>query len=162
MSEKSKLTAAVCALALVAAGLVFATRGAQAQQTDRAKQIGKRLMCMCGCKQILTACNHVGCQVSGAMLKELDQRVAQGDADDLILQSFVQEYGTEVIAEPPTKGFDGIAWFLPSIALVGGLAIVIVVILRWARRPVPASTGPKVPDELLARARAQADRETED
>lgn len=162
MRTKSKLSAAVCALALVAGGLILATRATQAQQTDRAKQIGKRLMCMCGCKQILTACNHVGCQVSGAMLKELDQRVARGDSDDLILQSFVQEYGTEVIAEPPAKGFNRVAWFLPSIVLVAGLAIVIVVILRWAGRPAHVPAESKISDELLARARAQADRDTED
>jgi cytochrome c-type biogenesis protein CcmH/NrfF len=100
--------------------------------------------------------------MSAAMLKELDERVARGDSDDLILQSFVQEYGTAVIAEPPTKGFNGIAWFLPSIALAFGLGIVIVVILRWTRHPVARPAGSGVSAEQLAEARARADRETEE
>lgn len=162
MNARAKLTTAACALALAATGVLFVGRAAQAQQTDRAKQIGKRLICMCGCNQILTACNHVGCQVSGSMLKKLDQLVARGDSDDLIVQSFIQEYDTRVDAQPPAKGFNRIAWFLPSIALVAGLAIVIFVLLRWARRPAPVSSGPRVADELLARGRAQADRETEE
>ena len=58
------------------------------------------MICMCGCGQILTACNHVGCKTSLAMLKEMDARVTSGDSDDLILQSFVQEYGEKVMAEP--------------------------------------------------------------
>jgi len=162
MNAKAKLTVAVCALALAAGGMLLASRSMQAQQNDRAKQIGKRLMCMCGCNQILTACNHVGCQMSAAMLKELNERVARGDSDDLILQSFVQEYGTAVIAEPPTKGFSRIAWFLPSMALGLGLGIVILVIVRWARHPAAKLAAPGVSAERLEQARARADHETEE
>jgi len=44
-----------------------------AQQTEKAKAMGGRLLCLCGCNQILTACNHVGCSMSTEMLKKLDQ-----------------------------------------------------------------------------------------
>ncbi len=57
------------------------------------------------------------------MLKEMDQRVASGDSDDLILQSFVQEYGEAVLAEPPTHGFNSLAWAIPVIAFVMGLGL---------------------------------------
>ena len=40
-----------------------------AQKTDRAKALGTQLMCMCGCGQILTQCNHINCPSSGPMLK---------------------------------------------------------------------------------------------
>ena len=84
-----------CALLLLAAPL------SHGQQTARAKELGAQLKCVCGCNQVLTACNHVGCQYSHAMLKELDERVARGDSDSLILQSFVQEYGEQVLPSPP-------------------------------------------------------------
>ena len=67
---------------------------AYAQQTERAKNIGKRLLCMCNCNQILTACNHVGCSTSAAMLKKLDQVVARNEPDDLTVQSFIQEWAS--------------------------------------------------------------------
>ena len=71
------------------------------QQVDRAHQIGGKFMCMCGCSQVLTQCNHVGCTTSTAMLKEVDQAVTRGDSEDSITQAFVQEFGTKVYAEPP-------------------------------------------------------------
>src|SRR5271169_3925425 len=83
-------------------------------QTDRAKQIGGKFMCMCSCSQVLTQCNHVGCTVSTSMLKELDQHVARGDSESMITQAFVQEFGTTVYAEPPKSGLSLVAWGLPS------------------------------------------------
>jgi cytochrome c-type biogenesis protein CcmH len=133
-----------------------------AQQTDRAKALGKRLMCMCSCNQILTACNHVGCSTSSAMLKKLDQVAARNEPDDLTLQSFVQEYGESVLAEPPAKGFNRVAWFIPGVAFAVGLGIVLIVIQHWRRRVATAPASPQVSPELLARARRQADQETED
>lgn len=156
-------------LAALAVLLVFAAGGGrsgtlQAQKSDRAKQIGAKLLCMCGCGQGLTACNHVGCTKSGAMLKELDQRVAQGDSDDLILQSFVQEYGEKVLAEPPAHGFNSLAWFIPGIAFALGLALVVVIIRQWRHRaPVVATaSGPAISPEMLERARREVERETDE
>ncbi len=135
---------------------------ASAQQTERAKTLGKRLMCMCGCNQILTACNHVGCSTSAEMLKKLDQVVARNEPDDLTLQSFIQDYGEQVLAEPPAKGFNRLAWFIPGIAFSLGLVIVFAVISHWRRCLAPAPAHPDIPRDLLARARRQADAETED
>ena len=134
---------------------------AYGQQTDRAKALGKRLMCMCGCNQVLTSCNHVGCTMSAAMLKQLDQVVARNEPDDLTLQSFVQEYGEGVLAEPPAKGFNRIAWFVPGAAFGLGFVIVLVVISHW-RRVAAVAAAPQLPPEVLAKAREQIDRETED
>ncbi len=119
---------------------------------------------MCGCNQILTQCNHVGCKVSGAMLQEMDQRVSANDSDDLILQSFVQEYGAQVLAEPPTHGFNSLAWAIPGIAFALGLALVVMVIRQWRHRVVVASAAPgaTVSPEMLARARREIDRQTDD
>lgn len=150
-------------LALLALALVqFSWLPAYGQQTERAKTLGKRLMCMCGCNQVLTACNHVGCSMSAAMLKKLDQVVARNEPDDLTLQSFIQEYGESVLAEPPQKGFSRVAWFIPGAAFALGLAIVLVVISHWRRRKPLAPARPQVSPELLARARRQADQQTEE
>lgn len=144
-----------------------------AQKSDRAKSIGNKLMCMCGCGQVLIQCNHINCPSSGPMLKELDAHVARGEADDLIVQDFVQEYGEKVLSAPPSTGFNSLAWYIPGIAFAIGLAIVVVLIRLWRQRDVdrlatvsgdategnPAATAR---DALLMRARQQADRETEE
>jgi cytochrome c-type biogenesis protein CcmH len=140
----------------------FSSVPALAQQADRAKRVGAKLMCMCGCGQVLTACNHINCPSSGPMLKELEQRVQRSDPDDLVIQSFVQEFGQQVLAEPPTRGFNSLAWFLPGIAFLAGLGLIGIVLNHWRHRAAAAPAGPAVSPEHLARARAQADRETEE
>ncbi|MGO9641965.1 MAG: cytochrome c-type biogenesis protein CcmH [Candidatus Acidiferrales bacterium] len=165
MMPKTRLRAAYLAgligIAVFAVAIPLVVR---AQQTDRAKRIGGRLMCMCGCGQVLTQCNHINCPMSVPMMKELDQRIGSGDSDDLILQAFVQEYGEAVLAEPPAKGFNRLAWYLPGVAFALGLGIVALVIGKWRHRMLsrPATPSVTVSPELLERARREADKETED
>ena len=135
---------------------------AYGQRSDRAKQIGDRLWCMCGCNQILTQCNHVGCSTSTAMLKKLDLLVERGDSDDLVVQAFVQEYGPQVQSQPPAQGFALMGYLLPGVALLAGLGIVMVIIQHWRHtaKLVPASAGTGISAEMLERARRRAESET--
>jgi cytochrome c-type biogenesis protein CcmH len=128
-----------------------------AQETARAKALGQKLMCVCGCNQILTACNHVGCTYSHSMLKELDQGVARNESDDLTLQAFVQEYGPTVLAEPSTKGFNLAAWVVPVVLPIAAIFLVSAVVRRLRGRAILApASGPNISPELLARARDEA------
>ncbi|MFI5059034.1 MAG: cytochrome c-type biogenesis protein CcmH [Candidatus Acidiferrales bacterium] len=168
LHRKRKVSLIAGMLVLSAAFLALVSLRAGAQETDRAKQIGGKFMCMCGCSQVLTQCNHVGCTTSASMLKEVDQAVARGDSEEKITQAFVLEFGTKVYAEPPKSGLSLVAWMLPGIYLLTGTLLVIFVIARWRKRNVylAAATGviatSGVSAELLARARAQAARDTED
>src|SRR6266849_5673195 len=142
---RARAIGAITMLAILAmVPLLITSVGAQ-QLTDRAKQIGGKFMCMCGCSQVLTECNHVGCSVSASMLKKLNQSLSRGDSEDAITQMFVQEFGTKVYAEPPKSGFSLVAWALPSVYLFLGTGVVIFVISRWRKRPpqqvVPAGGG---------------------
>ena len=135
----------------------------RAQQTPRAKALGQKLLCVCGCNQGLIACNHVGCTTSHAMLKELDDRIARGDSDNLILQSFVQEYGLTVLAEPPAKGFNWVAWVIPILVPLLAVYIVWEVVRRWRQRAALAPAGgPQVSAELLDRARHESQKESDE
>lgn len=146
-----------------------------AQPLDHAHQLGMKVKCMCGgCNDSAGGCYHVGgafsgpCDTALGMLKKIDERIAQGNSDDLIVQSFVQEYGQAVLTEPPHSGFGRVAWWIPAVALIGGFALVLSVISRWRNRPptgpalATAGYAPPVSSEMLERARAQAARDTED
>ena len=148
---------------LVALAMAWLASTAGAQETARAKALGQKLMCVCGCNQILTACNHVGCTYSHTELKELDQAVSRNEPEDLTLQAFVQEYGPTVLSEPPTKGFDWAAWIVPIVVPVVALFLVWEVVRRWRQRAalLPVS-GPGVSPELLARAQREADKESDE
>src|SRR3989454_4442414 len=163
---KARPIAAVAVLAVFAIAPLLLPRAGAQHPSERAKQVGGKFMCMCGCNQVLTQCNHVGCTVSAGMLKELDQWVARGDSEDAITQMFVQEFGTKVYAEPPKSGFSLVAWVLPSVYLFVGTGLVVFVISRWRKRPAiqaaPAGGAPGISAELLERSRAQASRDTQD
>jgi cytochrome c-type biogenesis protein CcmH len=162
---KRRVAAFALVLALSASSAGLLSSHAQTQ-ADRVKQIGGKFMCMCGCNQVLTQCNHVGCTTSASMLKELDQAVARGDSETAISSAFVQEFGTKVYAEPPKSGLSLVAWTLPSIYLLLGTLLVIFVIWRWRSRAMasPASAGgaPGISPQDLERARRRVAQETED
>jgi len=166
---KRRLAAFSLVIALGVSSSALLSARVQAQQSDRAKQIGGKFMCMCGCNQVLTQCNHIGCTTSASMLKELDQAVARGQSETDITSAFVQEFGTKVYAEPPKSGLSLVAWLLPSIYLLLGTALVMFVIWRW-RRALPhtatvsaISTGMLgISREDIERARRRVTQETED
>jgi cytochrome c-type biogenesis protein CcmH/NrfF len=112
---------------------VFAFLGA-GDQSARVNDLGHRMMCVCGCNQILLECNHVGCAYSDRMRAELVAAVDRGDNDDLTLQGFVQKYGTTVMAAPTKTGFNRVAWIMPYLTLVLGLGTVVLIIGVWRGR----------------------------
>ncbi len=116
---------------------VFALLGA-GDPASRFNEIGHQMMCICGCKQILLECNHVGCPASDGMRNELMAAVSRGDSDSLVEQSFVQKYGPTVLAAPTTKGFDRAAYIVPFAALFFGFGLMVLVIRAWKNRPAPA------------------------
>lgn len=135
---------------------------------EGAKKLGNRVMCMCGgCNDTAAKCNHMGgnfsgpCETAQAELKELNERVGQGKSDDLVLQSFVQEYGPTVLISPPASGFDLWAWLMPVIVPLIGIALVWMVVARW-RRKLAVAGGPPVSPELLARARSDINRHADE
>jgi cytochrome c-type biogenesis protein CcmH/NrfF len=143
------------------------------QQTDHAREVGKKVRCMCGgCSDTAGTCYHVGGAFSGPCdqakkeLKEIGDRLAKGDSDDLVLQSMIQEYGTAAFVEPPHSGFGQVAWATPAVCLVAGTILVIFVIKRWRRHPaiiepIAASPVPVSPD-ALQQARRRVEQDTED
>ena len=127
----------------------------------RFENLGHKLMCRCGCSQILLECNHVGCSYSEKMRQELMAGVQGPDSDDLVLQRFVQEYGGVVLAAPTTTGFNRVAWIAPFAALGLGILAVVVLVRRWKMRPAiaeAANPSAVLPfDEFRKRARKETE-----
>lgn len=127
---------------------------------DRARfnDLGHRMMCVCGCNQILLECNHVGCTYSDKMREQLAAATQQESNDENILQTFVKEYGTTVLAAPTMRGFDKVAWIMPFAVFLAGSLLAIVLIRNWKSRQ-PAHALPHA-SGALDRYREQARRET--
>jgi cytochrome c-type biogenesis protein CcmH/NrfF len=145
-----------------------------AAQSDHARQFGMKIKCMCkGCDMTAGGCSHPGgafsgpCETAKGMLKEVDQHIAKGETDDQILQAFVAEYGSVVYVEPPKHGFGLVAWMMPIFYIILGLGLVVFFLKKWRKRAVdaPATAHAQAavnPSDAFERARAQADRETEE
>jgi cytochrome c-type biogenesis protein CcmH/NrfF len=123
---------------VIIAVAVILFMGAGDDATGRFNNLGHKLMCRCGCNQVLLECNHVGCTYSDGMRNELMAGLQRGDSDDLVLQAFVQKYGPTVLAAPTTTGFNRVAWIMPFVALTGGLLLVIVIVKAWNTRRAAA------------------------
>ena len=98
----------------------------------RYHDLNHRLMCTCGCAQLLGECNHVGCPSSGQELNELTADIAAGMSDQQIFSAFTAKYGATVLAAPTTQGFDLVAWIAPFAVFGAALLGTILLIRRWA------------------------------
>ena len=141
--------------------LLLLGAGDDSRRIDR---LGHQLMCVCGCNQILLECNHVGCSYSSRMRGELVAAVDSGDSDGAVLQTFIQKYGTTVLAAPTTLGWVNLsAWIMPYAALGLGIGAVVLIARTWRKRPPgpPPSGGSSAGNAELDRFRAQARKETD-
>ena len=126
----------------------------------RFNNLGHRLMCPCGCSQVLLECNHVGCAYSETMRKELAAAIDKGGSDDSILQQFADKYGNTALAAPTKKGFDMVAWIMPGAVLVAGIWLTAVLARKWKYRVAPAVVSQATPAQL-DNFRSRARQETE-
>jgi cytochrome c-type biogenesis protein CcmH len=69
------------------------------------------------------------------MHKDVMALVAGGYSAQEIIDAFTKVYGPRVLMEPPRRGFNLAGYFTPSVVLLAGIALVIVLIRRWHRPP---------------------------
>ncbi len=71
---------------------------------------------------------------------EIKRLIAMGLTKQQILDRLVDEFGDQILADPPTDGFNATTWLIP-VGAVGGVAAFLLVLLpRWRRR-TPADVG---------------------
>jgi cytochrome c-type biogenesis protein CcmH len=72
--------------------------------------------------------------IARLMKARIRERIAAGDTRTEIKAYFVDQFGEGVLAVPPRKGFDWIAWLLPLAGLGVGVIVVGALAWRWSRR----------------------------
>jgi cytochrome c-type biogenesis protein CcmH len=118
---------------------------------SRFNNLGHRLMCTCGCAQLLGECNHVGCPESGRERNELSAAIASGASDKEILTSFAAKYGATVLAAPPAQGFDLVAWIAPFAVFAAALLGTVLLVRRWSIGRTQAAAAPDTDPAVQAR-----------
>ena len=154
-SSATKRVAQAAILVIVA--MLFLGVGDDARFND----LGHKLMCTCGCAQVLLECNHVGCTASDGMRKELAVAMNTNKSDDQILNGFVEKYGMTVLAAPTKSGFNLVAWITPFVILVLASVLTFWIVRRWKAGLQPAEAHEPLPLPALQELRARARKETE-
>ena len=139
------------------------TLGTTTDTGTRFTDLGHKLMCTCGCGQVLLECNHVGCQASEQMRRELTAAIQRGGNDDQILNWFVEKYGPVVLSAPAKTGFGRVAWVMPYVALLGGLMLTALIVRMWRSRSqaAPAASASHINPVALEAIRRRVHEETE-
>ena len=70
------------------------------------------------------------------MLGELQDQIAGGGTDTMVLNWFAAKYGAIVLASPIRGGFDNVAWILPISVFVLATLGTAVVVWMWRRRTI--------------------------
>jgi cytochrome c-type biogenesis protein CcmH/NrfF len=117
---------------LLTAGLSMLGAGGSSTRFER---LGHKLMCTCGCAEILLECNHVGCPNSTGLINDLHTQVNSGVADSGILTWFAAQYGPTVLAAPLRDNFfDRSTWYIPGLVLLLGIIGILLLVRYWKGR----------------------------
>jgi cytochrome c-type biogenesis protein CcmH len=128
---------------------------------DRFNDIGGKIQCACGCAQMLLKCNHVGCQSSEGMIRQLRAKVSEYSNDEDVLNWFRRNYGMTVVVSPATHGFELWIWVVPPVLGAAFLILVIMLIRRWRMRMAPIHAAELAFDPHLQQLQERARKETE-
>lgn len=91
-------------------------------------------------------CNTTLDQSSSPAARQIEAfisaRIAAGDSKSQIKDRLVAEYGPQILAAPPKKGFNLLAWVLPIVLLLGGGLVLGLLAWRWSHTREPGPPGP--------------------
>ena len=149
-------------LAAVLAGTAFAQSESQIESDD-VKRVGTHIACQCGACSENVNCNMSSgqCHFCKPARTKIYKMQRAGMSDDQVISNFVQEYGKAIFRADPNSFF----WVIPYLSLLAGGGVLWIVIkrLRGTKNLTPAPAGHVVADDpLLAKYRAQIEKDTED
>jgi cytochrome c-type biogenesis protein CcmH len=110
---------------LVLVSLALAAPAFASEQNPTAAELESELVCPI-CDSTLDTSNA---EIARRMKAFIRIRIAAGDTKSEIKAKLVEQFGRGVLAVPPRRGFDWLAWLLPLAGI--GLAAVAVGALAW-------------------------------
>ncbi|HYK06564.1 MAG TPA: cytochrome c-type biogenesis protein CcmH [Gaiellaceae bacterium] len=131
------------ALALIA--LAFAAPARASEERPTAAELESELVCPV-CETTLDTSNA---PVALRMKAFIRARIAAGDTKSEIKASLVDQFGPAVLAVPPKRGFELVAWLLPLAGLALGAAVVGLLAWRWSHARGDEDEPPVDGDEPL-------------
>jgi cytochrome c-type biogenesis protein CcmH len=150
--------AAICAV--LAAALVATSSAAAACDKPKTSLASLEGQVMCPvCHTTLDQSDSLTAQ---QIERFISVRIARCESAQQIKDELVENYGTAILAAPPGRGFDLLAWWLPLGGVIVGAALLAFGVWRWTHtRDADSGSGDSDPeldaadeqrlDELLSR-----------
>ncbi len=101
----------------------------------RVLRISAELRCLV-CQNQTIADSHA--DLAQDLRQQVREMIRQGKTDAQIVAFMTERYGDFVLYRPPMKSTTWLLWFGPALLLVGGLAVLILVLRRRSRLPPEA------------------------
>lgn len=117
---------ALAVLAVVLLGAAPALGGGRPNPADLEAEIV--------CPTCKTTLDQSNSPIASRMKAYIRERIAAGDTAAQIKAQLVDQFGPAVLAEPPKRGFDLLAWLLPIGGLAVGAVAVAALAWTWSRR----------------------------
>ncbi len=106
------------------------------------------------CPTCKTTLDQSDSPIARRMKQVIRNSLAEGKTEAQIRDQLVAQFGAAVVAEPPKKGFDLLAWLVPLGILAAGAVGVGAIAWGWRRRradePPPAPLDPALERRLDA------------
>jgi cytochrome c-type biogenesis protein CcmH len=118
----------VRAAAVALAALVLAAPAGASEERPTAAELESELVCPV-CESTLDTSNA---PVALRMKAFIRERIAAGDTKSEIKAALVDQFGQAVLAVPPKRGFELVAWLLPLAGLALGAVVVGLLAWRWS------------------------------
>lgn len=125
------LTWILVILALPAAALAQGP-GVTANDVNR---VAKQLYCPVCPNTPLDVCETKACEDWRELIR---QQLEAGATDRQVIDYFVAQYGQQVLATPPPRGFNLLGYAVPPLLILAGVAFVAFLLRSWTRRTTPA------------------------
>ena len=103
------------------------------------------------CPVCSTTLDQSDSPIARRMKADIGRRIAAGQSKNQIEDALVAEFGQQILAAPPKKGFNLLAWILPFVALFGGALILGVLAWRWSRNREPSPPAARLSPALERR-----------
>lgn len=131
-------------LGAIAIGVIAfsATLGAQADSLLEARTaaVASTLRCpVCQGESIQDSPSELAQQ----MRSVVRDRLRSGESPEQVKAYFVSRYGEWILLEPKMSGLNVLLYAVPVVLVIGGLALVVVLVRRWTTAAGPTASGPR-------------------
>jgi len=116
-------------LAVLLAALVVAAPTAASERHPTLVELESEVIC----PTCHTTLDQSDSPIAQRMKAFIRTRIAAGDTKSEIKAKLVANFGEAVLAAPPKKGFNLLAWVLPFVGIGAGAIVLGVLAWRWSR-----------------------------